>query len=103
MKKYRKVTDFEVLKKYYEIVFGIDYVPINLMAEALNTSKYQIRKIYKRLAEQGYMKIDKVCTYGEEYWNGLYDEFIPILYTKAYVLTNRGIEVLAGEVEQWKI
>lgn len=91
MKKYRKITDIEVLHKYNELVFGIDYVPISIMAEALNTTKYQIRKCYKRLVEEGYMELVKVCTYGEEYWNGLYDEFIPILYAKAYALTNKGI------------
>ena len=97
MKKYRKVTDMEVLKKYYEIVLEIDYVPIDLMAEELKTSKYQIRKIYRSLKEQGYMQLDKICTYADEYWNGLYDETVPILYSKVYVLTNKARELLKGE------
>ena len=89
MKKYKKVTDIEVLYKYNELVFGIDSVPIAIMAEVLNTSKYQIRKCYRSLAEQGYMELTKICTYGEEYWNGLYDEFIPEIVSMAVQLPNR--------------
>lgn len=103
MKKYKKVTDIEVLYKYNELVFGIDSVPITIMAEVLNTSKYQIRKCYRSLAEQGYMELTKICTYGEEYWNGLYDEFIPILYAKAYTLTSKARALFSDkDVELWE-
>lgn len=99
MEKYNKVTDMQVLKKYYELYStcysaGIwtDYIPIDYMANLLNTSKYQIQKAYKNLREQGYMKIQKVPSYCEEYDNGLYTQDIPILYSKVYVLTEKGAE-----------
>ena len=56
----------------------------------METSKYQIRKAYKKLKEQGYMTLEKVCTYAEEYDNGLYTSDSPILFTKVYVLTEKG-------------
>lgn len=60
MKKYRKVTDMEVLKKCCEIELEIDYASISLVAQELNTSKYQVQKAYKSILQQGYMKIEKV-------------------------------------------
>jgi hypothetical protein len=96
MKKYRKVTDMEVLEKYftaqgfcYSRGIWQDYFSAEFMANILDTSKYQIQKAYKRLTEQGYMKLDKVCTHE-----------VPVLYAKAYVLTDKARDMLrekAGE------
>lgn len=54
MKKYKKVTDIQVLKKMYEIQgrhyekgIWLDYVPMQLIAKELNTSMYQIKKLIK--------------------------------------------------------
>lgn len=99
MKKYKKVTDMEVLKEYYEFQsryykagIWFDYIPIHLLAQEMKTSKYQIRKAYRNLKDQEYMKLEKYCTYTEEYDNGLYTQDIPILYTKVYMLTEKGKE-----------
>lgn len=99
MKKYNKVTDMQVLQKYYEthsmyysVGIWTDYIPVDYMANLLNTSKYQIQKAYKNLREQGYMEMQKVPSYCEEYDNGLYTQDIPILYSKVYILTEKGIE-----------
>lgn len=99
MNKYNKVTDMQVLQKYYEVGsmyynVGIwaDYISVDCMANILNTSKYQVNKAYKKLKEQGYMEMQKVPSYCEEYDNGLYTQDIPILYTKVYILTDKGIE-----------
>ena len=97
MNKYRKVTDMEVLEKCCEIELEIDYASISLVAQELNTSKYQVQKAYKSLLHQGYMRLDKVCTYADEYWNGLYDEAVPILYTKVYVTTYEGRKLFEKE------
>lgn len=106
MKKYNKVTDIQVLKTYYDLqsshnIVGLwlDYVPIALMAEHLKTSKYQVNKAYKKLKEQGYMEMSEVPTYYEEYYNGLYDVSVPILYTKVYILTDKGIEKAKENVD----
>ena len=99
MNKYKKVTDIEVLKTYYNLQSNhnaagiwLDYIPVDVMENYLKTSKYQIRKAYKNLKEIGFMKIDKVPCYCEEYYNGLYDEVIPVLFTKLYIITQKGIE-----------
>lgn len=99
MKKYNKVTDMQVLKKYDELYSAyyssgiwVDYIPIDCMANILNTSKYQVQKAYKNLREQGYMKMQKVPSYCEEYDNGLYTQDIPILYSKVYIITEKGAE-----------
>lgn len=101
MNRYNKVTDIEVLKKYSDIrddffSKGIwaDYLPIEYIAKELNTSKYQIQKAYKSLKNKGYIEKENFCTYAEEYDNGLYVQDIPILYTKAYVPSNKGLEYL---------
>lgn len=101
MKKYRKVTDLEVLEKYYKeqgfcYSRGIwqDYFSAEFMAIMLDTSKYQVQKAYKRLTEQGYMKLDKVCTHYEDYDDGMYLREVPILYAKAYVLTDKARDML---------
>lgn len=101
MSKYEKVNDMQVLKKYYEIQsyfnkkgLWIDYLSAEDMARELKTSKYQIQKAFKSLKEKGYMEITKYPTYCEDYDNGLYIETIPILFSKVYTITHKGIEKL---------
>ena len=101
MKKYNKVTDIQVLKKMYEIQsrhyekgIWLDYVPMILIAKELNTSMYQIKKAYMELKERKFISLENFCTYSEEYYNGLYSETIPILYTKVYMITREGQEFL---------
>lgn len=96
MEKYKKVSDMEVLKKYYDeqsqcYSCGIwcDNISVETMAQMLGTSKYQISKAYKKLAENGYMELKKVGTCFEEYDNGLYCQTVATLYAKAYVLTEK--------------
>lgn len=100
MKKYTKVTDMQVLKKYYElqskydgIGLWLDYVPMNFIAKEMKTSKYQIRKAYKSLKEQGYIRIEPFPTLTEEYDNGLYTQTVVILHTKVYTLTDNGMKL----------
>lgn len=107
MKKYKKVTENHVLKKYYEIQCNFnkvgwwcDYLSVEFLASELGTSKYQVRKAYKSLSEKGYLKLDKYPSYFEEYDNGLYIEDMPVLYTKVYVLTDKAIELLKKEDNQ---
>lgn len=107
MKKNKKVTENQVLKKYYEIQCNFnkvgwwcDYLTVEFLASELGTSKYQVRKAYKSLLEKGYMKLEKYPSYCEEYDNGLYIEDIPVLYTKVYVLTDKAIELLKKEDNQ---
>ena len=97
MKKYKKVTDIEVLKKYCEIQNDMnrvgcwcDYLSIKFLAEQLKTSEYKIQKAYKSLKERGFIELKKYPTYSEEYDNGLYTEASNILFTKVYVPTNKG-------------
>lgn len=101
MKKYKKVTDIEVLKKYNEILSDfyehgcwIGCIPIEILANKLNTSKYQINKAYKSLKEKKFIKLEKIGTYFADYDNGLYCEEVPVLYTKAYVMTTQGRDFL---------
>lgn len=101
MKQYNKVTDIDVLKKYSDIrdefySRGIwaDFLSIEYLAKKLNTSRYQIQKAYKNLKDKGYMEIRRFGTYFAEYDNGLYVEDIPVLYTNAYVPSNKGLEYL---------
>lgn len=95
--KYTKVKDIQVLKKYKELIdklatVGFPYIPIDIIKEELNTSEYQIRRAYKNLEQEGYMKKIKIPVYCEEYDNGLYTEAIPILYAKVFDITEKGIE-----------
>lgn len=105
MSEYKKVTDMDVLKRYYEIQsewhrngYWQDFISIQEMARFLETSKYQIQKAYRSLKEKGYMKIDKTPIYFEEYDNGLYTEAIPVLFTKAYMITKEGEKIINQEV-----
>lgn len=107
MKKYKKVTENQVVKKYYEIQCNFnkvgwwcDYLSVEFLASELGTSKYQVRKAYKSLLEKGYMKLEKYPSYWEEYDNGLYTQGIPVLYTKVYVLTDKARELLKREYKQ---
>lgn len=99
MNKYKKVNDMQVLKKYYDIQSKMnkigcwcDYVSIGFLAKELRTSKYQIQKAYKSLKEKEYIELEKVPTDFEEYDNGLYCESVPILFTKVYVITQKGFK-----------
>lgn len=101
MKRYNKVTDIEVLKTYYETQNNfysngcwVDYISMDYLAAILKTSKYQIQKAYKTLKERGFIKIKEVPTYTADYDNGLYVQDIPILFTKCYVITDKGVEFL---------
>lgn len=101
MSKYKKVTDIEVLKKYctiqdnfYSNGLWADYLSMEYLAEKLNTSKYQIQKAYKSLKNKGLIEIKQFGTYFNEYDNGLYVQDIPILYTNAYVPSNKGLKYL---------
>lgn len=101
MEKYIKVDDIDVLRKYNEIqnLFNekglwCDYVSINHLTKVLKVSKYRIQKAYKSLKNKGYIEKIKIPTYCEEYYNGLYDVSIPILYTQVYVISNKGKKYL---------
>lgn len=94
-KKYEKVTEIQVLKKYYEILneYGIDYLPARIIARELKTSKYQVYKAFEKLKELGYVKINKYPVHCEEYYNGLYTETIPILSCNIFDITTKGWEI----------
>lgn len=106
MNQYKKVTENEVLRKYHEIQGKLNkigwcyYISINFLAKELNTSEYQVRKVYKSLLEKGYIKLEKMPTQYEEYDNGLYTENIPVLFTKVYVLTDKARELFEKEDKQ---
>ena len=101
MKKYQKVSELEVLESYYDFQNGhnqyglwVDYMSISDLAYYLKTSRYQIQKAFKSLKEKGFLKIERIPSHWEEYDNGLYTTGIPILYTKAYVITPEGKEYI---------
>lgn len=96
MNKYKKVSKDDVLKKFYdlqtkfwEVGCFVDGLSVNFLADSMETSTYQIRKAYKQLAEEGYLKLEKVPTAFEEYDNGLYTESHPYLFCNVYTLTNK--------------
>lgn len=91
-KKYKKITEIEVLNVYNKI--ESNYITVKYMAKILGTSTYQVQKCYKSLLEKEYLKIDKVGTYFEDYNNGLYTVSNPILFCKVYMLTDRGKEYI---------
>lgn len=102
--KYRKVTKMEVLKKIYSEIAEmnrvgcwVDYISIEYLAELLNTSQYQIRKYYRELEKEGYLKKEKRPIYCEDYDNGLYTESIAILFTKVFVLTDETEKLIRKE------
>lgn len=107
MKKYKKVSKEEVLKKFYDLQAKFwktgcwtDGFSVQFLAHRMETSTYQIRKAYKQLAEEGYLKLEKVPIAFEEYDNGLYCEAIPYLFCKVYTLTNKAkdkFEKVGGE------
>ena len=109
MNKYIKVSKEEVLKTFYDLQVKfweagcfVDGLSVNFIADKMETSIYQIRKAYKQLAEEGYLKLEKVPTAFEEYDNGLYCEAIPYLFCNVYTLTNKTrdkFENLGGEDE----
>ena len=96
MNKYKKVSKEEVLEMFYDLqtkFWGagcfVDGLSVKFLAHIMETSTYQIRKAYKQLAEEGYLKLEKVPTAFEEYDNGLYTESIPYLFCKTYTLTQK--------------
>lgn len=95
MSKYKKVSKEEVLEMFYDLQTKfweqgwVDGISVNFLADRMKTSTYQIRKAYKQLAEEGYLKLEKVPTAFDEYDNGLYTESIPYLFCKVYVLTQK--------------
>ena len=96
MKKYKKVSKDDVLKTFYDLqtkYWGagcwVDGISVEFLAHKMETSTYQIRKAYKQLAEEGYLKLEKVPTAFEEYDNGLYTESIPYLFCNVYTLTQK--------------
>lgn len=107
MNKYKKVTKEEVLEMFYDLQTKfwetgcwVDGISAQFLAHKMGTSIYQIRKAYKQLVEEGYLKIEKVPTAFEEYDNGLYCESIPYLFCKVYTLTSKArdkFENLGGE------
>lgn len=109
MNKYKKVTKEEVLEKFYDLQTKFwkigcwaEGISTEFLAHEMGTSTYQIRKAYKQLAEEGYLKLEKVPTAFEEYDNGLYCETIPYLFCNVYTLTNKTrdkFENLGGEDE----
>jgi len=101
MKKYKKVNDIQVLKKYYDIQnfydskgVWLDYLTVNDLAKELETSKYQIQKAFKSLKEKGFLEKEEYPTLTAEYDNGLYSYNIPVLTTKVYMITEKGYDFL---------
>lgn len=96
MNKYKKVSKEEVLKMFYDLQTKfweagcwVDGISVKFLAYKMETSTYQIRKAYKQLAEEGYLKLERVATAFEEYDNGLYTESNPYLFCKTYTLTQK--------------
>jgi hypothetical protein len=96
MNKYKKVSKDDVLKTFYDLQTKfweagcwVDGISAEFLANKMETSTYQIRKAYKQLAEEGYLKLEKVPIAFDEYDNGLYTESNPYLFCKVYTLTNK--------------
>lgn len=99
MNKYKKVFKVEVLAmfydlqtKFWEVGCWVDGISVEFLAHEMKTSEYQIRKAYKQLAEEGFLKLEKVPTAFDEYDNGLYCESTPYLFCKVYTLTQKAID-----------
>ena len=109
MDKYKKVSKEEVFEMFYDLQTKfwkagcwVDGISVQFLAHRMETSTYQIRKAYKQLVEEGYLKLEKVPTAFEEYDNGLYTESTPYLFCKVYTLTNKTkdkFESLGGQDE----
>lgn len=96
MDKYKKVSKEEVFEMFYDLQTKfwkagcwVDGISVQFLANRMKTSTYQIRKAYKQLAEEGYLKLEKVPTAFEDYDNGLYTESIPYLFCNVYTLTQK--------------
>lgn len=96
MNKYKKVSKDDVLKTFYDLQTKfweagrfVDGLSVDFLADRMETSTYQIRKAYKQLAEEGYLKLEEVPIAFEEYDNGLYTESNPYLFCKVYTLTQK--------------
>ena len=104
MKKYNRVTDMQVLKKYHDIQsfydskgVWLDYLSVSDLARELKTSKYQIQKAFKNLKEKGYLQIEKYPTLTAECDNGLYSYDVPVLCTRVYMITSKGYDLFKVE------
>ncbi len=96
MNKYKKVSKEEVLEMFYDLQTKFwkagcwrDGISAQFLAHRMKTSTYQIKKAYRQLAEEGYLKLEKVPTAFDEYDNGLYTESTPYLFCKVYIFTNK--------------
>ena len=96
MNKYKKVSKEEVLEMFYDLQTKfweadcwVDGISVDFLAHEMGTSTYQIRKAYKQLTEEGYLKLEKIPTAFAEYDNGLYTKSIPYLFCKVYTLTQK--------------
>lgn len=96
MNKHKKVSKDDVLKTFYDLQTKfweagrfVDGLSAEFLANKMETSTYQIRKAYKQLAEEGYLKLEKVPIAFDEYDNGLYTESNPYLFCNVYTLTNK--------------
>lgn len=96
MNKHKKVSKDDVLKTFYDLQTKfweagcfVDGLSVDFLADRMETSTYQIRKAYKQLAEEGYLKLEKVPTAFEECDNGLYIESYPYLFCNVYTLTQK--------------
>lgn len=96
MNKHKKVCKDDVLKMFYDLQTKfweagrfVDGLSVDFLADRMETSTYQIRKAYKQLAEEGYLKLEEVPIAFEEYDNGLYTESNPYLFCKVYTLTQK--------------
>lgn len=96
MNKYKKISKDDVLKTFYDLQTKfweagcwVDGISAEFLANKMETSTYQIRKAYKQLAEEGYLKLEKVPIAFDEYDNGLYTESNPYLFCNVYTLTNK--------------
>ena len=96
MNKHKKVSKEEVLEMFYDLQTKfweagrfVDGLSVDFLADRMETSTYQIRKAYKQLAEEGYLKLEEVPIAFDEYDNGLYTESNPYLFCKVYTLTQK--------------
>lgn len=99
--KYKKVTDEQVLNMYAILcrnLWNFPHIPIELVADRLHTSVYQVRKAYHNLEKLGYMEKVEVPTMTEEYDNGLYTETVVVLKTKAFNITKKGQEKVGVKI-----
>lgn len=86
------IVEWTTRFKFWKVGCWAEGISVDFLAHEMRTSEYQIRKAYKQLAEEGYLKLEKVPSALEEYDNGLYTESTPYLFCKAYTLTQKAID-----------